>query len=95
MFMQEALGVLNGFFASDSLREKLTLIGQLCSVEIAVITEEVSNFLFLGVFPNWMMVHGLLAATVWSVTFAKTFGWTFPEENHEQHVDVYRRVLQI
>lgn len=76
--LQEALGVLNGFFSSDSSREKQTLIGQLCSLEIAVITEEVSNFLFLGVFPNWTMVHGLLAATVWSVTLAKTFSWTFP-----------------
>lgn len=48
--------ILNGFF-------KTTLIGHLRSDETAVITEEVSNFLFLGVFPNWTMVHSLAAVS--------------------------------
>lgn len=43
--------------------KKTTMIGHLRSDETAVITEEVPNFLFLGVFPNWTMVHMLLAAS--------------------------------
>lgn len=44
-------------------RNKTTLIGLLCSDETAVITEEVPNFLFLDVFPNWTMVYTLVAAS--------------------------------
>lgn len=42
--------------------KKPKLIGHLHSDEAAVITEEVPDFLFLSMFPNWTMVHTLAAA---------------------------------
>lgn len=54
--------ILNGFFGSDGLQENQTLIRHLRSDETVVITEEVPNFLFLSVFPNWTMVCTLAAA---------------------------------
>lgn len=48
-------------FGSDGLRENQSLIGDLRSDETAVLTKEVPDFLFLGVFPNWTMVHALVA----------------------------------
>lgn len=36
---------------------------QLCSDVTALITEEVTDFLILGVFPNWTMVRALASTT--------------------------------
>lgn len=94
---------LNGFFGSDSLQENQTLIGHLHVDETAVITEEVPNFLFLSVFPNWTMVHTLAAASRLTGWVNSVISNTYKNLQSDVplgawkiiNVNLYRRVLHI
>lgn len=94
---------LNGFFGSDGLQENQTLIGHLHVDETAVITEEVPNFLFLSVFPNWTMVHTLAAASRLTGWVNSVISNTYKNLQSDVplgawkiiNVNLYRRVLHI